>query len=95
MIKVSGSSDDLIEVWIKRPDGKIIEEEYGSFEKDTLFKFDDGTKLRMRYEHGTWRAHLEEGGTAPASVEPLINNDDYYSDLFTIETDIIQAIWRE
>ena len=94
MIKVSGYSDDIIEVTINK-NGKLIEEEFDSYDKDTLFQFDDGTKLRMTYEHGIWRAHIETGGTAPASVEPLITNDDYYSDLFTIETDIIQTMWKE
>lgn len=94
MIKVFGHSDDLIEVVIKK-DNNMIEEEYDSFEKDMLFAFDDGTKLRMTYQHGTWRAKVETCGTAYVAIEPLINNDDWYSDLFTIETDVIKNRWRE
>lgn len=95
MIKVYGSSDDLIEVTIRKNGGKLIEEEYDSYDKDSLFRFDDGTKLRMTYQHGTWRAKIEETGTARVAIEPLIENDDWYSDLFTIETDVIQARWKE
>lgn len=95
MIKVCGSSDDLIEITIRKNSGKLVEEEYDSYEKDTLFRFDDGTKLRMTYQHGTWRALVEETGTAKIAIDPLIRNDDWYSDLFTIETDVIQARWKE
>lgn len=95
MIKVCGSSDDLIEVTVRKNDGELIEEEFDSYDKDTLLKFDDGTKLRMTYQHGTWRAKIEETGTARIAVEPLIDKDDWYSDLFTIETNLIQAQWKE
>lgn len=95
MINVYGSSEDLIEVTISKKGGKLIEEEYDNYGKDALFRFDDGTKLRMTYQHGTWRAAVEEIGTAKISIEPLVENDNWYSDLFTIETDVIQARWKE
>lgn len=94
MIKVSGYSDDLIEIELVE-DGKTVwEEEYDSYGKDTLFKFDDGTKLRMTY-NGAWQAVVEKEGTAKHTIEKLIQNDDYYSDLFTIETDKIINVRKE
>ena len=96
MIKISGSSDDLIEVTIRNPARKeLTEDEFDSFGKSTVFKFDDGTKMRMVYKYGTWMAEILERGTAMISIEPLVNNDDWYSDLFTIETDIISSHWKE
>ena len=97
MIKVSGYSDDLIDVTIRIPEEgwQFNEQEYDCFDKDMLFRFDDGTKLRMTYQYGTWRALIEESGTAQISIEPLINNDDWYSDLFTIETNRILKYWKE
>lgn len=94
MIKVSGYSDDIIEIE-RIVEGKTVwEEEYDSYDRDTLFRFDDGTKLRMTY-NGSWQAVVEERGTAGHSIEKLESNGDYYSDLFTIHTDIIQAHWKE
>ena len=95
MIKISGYSDDLIEVVAKRDGHELYEEEYDSYDKDTVFEFDDGTQLRMTYQHGTWRAKVEKTGTAQIAIEPLIHNNDWYSDLFTIETDGILKQWRE
>ena len=94
MIKVSGYSDDIIEIE-RIVDGKTVwEEEYDSYDMDTLFRFDDGTKLRMTY-NGSWQAVVEERGAAGHSIEKLERNGDYYSDLFTIHTDIILAHWKE
>lgn len=94
MINISGYSDDIIEVAIRNDDGELTEEEYDSYDKDTLFEFDDGTRLRMTYR-GTWMAILEERGTAQVRIEPLVKNDDYYSDLFVIDTKGIQSIRKE
>ena len=79
MIKVCGYSDDLIEVVVKRDDHELYEEEYDSYNKDTVFEFDDGTQLRMTDQHGTWRAKVEKNGTAPIAIEPLIHNNDWSS----------------
>lgn len=94
MIKVSGWSDDLIEIERVENGKTVWEEEFDSYGKDTLFKFDDGTKLRMTY-NGAWQAVVEESGTAGHSIEKLESNGDYYSDLFTIHTDIVQNHWKE
>lgn len=73
MIKVSGYSDDIIEIE-RIVEGKTVwEEEYDSYDRDTLFLFDDGTKLRMTY-NGSWQAVVEERGTAGHSIEKLESN---------------------
>ena len=95
MIKISGSSDDLIEVMICKDGEEIIEEEYGSYDSDMMFEFDDGTRLRMTYSHGKWRAVVEKAGTALITINPLVNNDDWYSDDFSIMTDVIENRWKE
>ena len=95
MIKISGSSDDLIEVLLSLDGKPTIEDEYDSYQKDTLFRFADGTKLRMTYLNGTWRAIIEEAGTEMITIAPLVHNDDWYSDEFTIMTDVIMGRWKE
>ena len=94
MIKVSGYSDDIVEISRTNEEETVWEEEFDSYDMDTLFRFDDGTLLRMHYE-GAWKAYVQEAGTAHHMIMPLIAGDDYYSDLFTINTDIIQAHWKE
>ena len=94
MIKVSGYSDDLIEI-TTRENGVTVDQEFDSYDADTLVETNDGTKVRMSYRHGTWRALIEATGTAQIAVEPLINNDDWYSDMVTIEADSITSVWKE
>ena len=95
MIKISGSSNDRIEVVIYKGGVEIIEEEYYSYNSDMLFKFDDGTKMRMTYSHGTWRAVVEKVGTALIMINPLLKYDEWYSDDFSIVTDVIESRWNE
>ena len=94
MIKVSGYSDDIVEIVRTDEEKTVWEEEYDSYDQDTFFRFDDGTVLRMHYD-GAWKAYVTEAGTAHHMIMPMINNDDYYSDMFTIDTDIIHAHWKE
>lgn len=87
MIKVSGYSDDIVEI-----EGAIYwpgkNDEIDAYDQDVIIYFCDGTILRMTYD-GAWKAVVEKKGTAKYTIEKLIQNDDYYSDLFTIETDKI------
>lgn len=89
MIKVSGCSDDLIEIegdW---------EDEIGSYDMDTEITFDDGTVLLMRYgqdDEGSWRVKVLKKGSAAYTIEKLIDNGDYYSDLFSTEAESIIGI---
>ena len=84
MIKVSGYSDDLLEI----EGATLWDYEIGAYDQDVIIYFRDGTVLRMAYD-GAWKAVVEKEGTAKHTIEKLIRNDDYYSDLFTIETDKI------
>ncbi len=88
MIEVSGYSDDIVEF-----SGDVYDE-IDSYNEDTLIEFNDGTVLRMSYE-GHWAATVEREGSADYSIAKLIQNNDYYSDVFRIETDKIVRIWRE
>ena len=94
MIKVSGHSDDLIEIegdW---------EDEIGSFCADTKIIFDDGTELLMHYdENGTWKAKVLRAGTGAHVITRMENNGDYTSDLFEIDAEKVTGIrqvrvWR-
>ena len=89
MIKVSGYSDDVVEI-----EGAKRWDEISAYNHDVIIYFRDGTILRMTYD-GAWKAVVEAEGTAKHTIEKLIQNDDYYSDLFTIETDeIMNVMWR-
>lgn len=77
MIKVSGYSDDLIEI-----EGDC-EDEIGSFHLDTKIIFDDGTELLMHYD-GAWKAKVLRAGSSRIVITHLVKNGDYYSDLFEI-----------
>lgn len=84
MIKVSGYSDDVVEI----EGATLRDDEIDAYDQDVIIYFSDGTILRMTYD-GAWKAVIEKEGTAKHTIEKLIDNDDYYSDLFTIDTDQI------
>lgn len=90
MIKVSGYSDDVVEI----EGATLWNDEIDAYDHDVIIYFRDGTILRMTYD-GAWKAVIEKEGTAKHTIEKLIQNDDYYSDLFTIETDKIINVRRE
>ena len=83
MIKVSGYSDDIIEI-----DGDY-RDEIGSFRLDTKITFGDGTELLMHYD-GAWRAKVLRAGSGAYAITRLEKNGDYYSDLF--ETDAEKVV---
>ena len=85
MIQVSGWSDDLVEI-----DGDW-QDEIGCYEQIATIGFDDGTEIEMRYE-GPWKVKVIREGSADHRIEKLEENGDYYSDLFTIETDGIVSV---
>ena len=90
MIKVSGYSDDVVEI----EGATQRDDEIDAYDQDVIIYFRDGTILRMIYD-GAWKAVVEKEGKAKHTIEKLIQNDDYYSDLFTIETDKIINIRKE
>ena len=94
MIKISGYSDDVIVVEHIIGNKTAEEDEFDSYDKDTLFEFDDGTVLRMHYD-GTWKAITEKRGPAFSNTTALVNEDDYYSDEFSIDTNVIKKRWKE
>lgn len=87
MIQVSGWSDDLVEI-----DGDW-QDEIGCFGQTVNIEFDDGTEIEVKYDdNGTWKVKVLREGSADHRTERLINNGDYYSDLFTIEAGSITRI---
>ena len=94
MIKVSGYSDDIVVIEREEDGEQLWEEEYDSYDMDTLLRFGDGTKIRVTY-NGAWQIAVEENGTALHTIEKLVQDGDYYSDLFTIWTDAVAERWKE
>lgn len=86
MIQVSGYSDDLVEI-----DGDWVDE-IGCYEHVATIEFNDGTEIEMQYEGPMWKVKVIREGSADHRIEKLVENDDYYSDLFTIETDGIVSV---
>lgn len=91
MIQVSGWSDDLIEI-----DGDW-QDEIGCYGQTVNIEFDDGTEIEVKYDDnvdGAWKVKVLREGSADHRTEKLVDNDDYdyYSDLFTIETDGIVSV---
>lgn len=85
MIRVYGSSDDLIEI-----EGNIREEFY-SDDEGNLLAFSDGTVLRIIYsDEGVWRISLVTANSdSECSIEPAPEDDeDNYSDVATINNTI-------
>jgi len=86
MIQVSGWSDDLIEI-----DGDW-QDEIGCYGQIVNIEFDDGTEIEVKYDEGAWKVKVLREGSADHRTERLEKNGDYYSDLFTIETDRIVSV---
>ena len=88
MVKVYGSSDDLIEV-----EGDVSEEfnHYSGDDAEPRFlAFSDGTVLRIAYEKdGCWRSSPVAKGSAVYAHEPAIDSEgDNYSDVATLDGDV-------
>lgn len=87
MIMISGHSDDVVEIFGDWQD------EIGCFDQIVTIEFDDGTEIEMEYgDVGTWHVKVLREGSADYRIEKRINNGDYYSDLFAIETDSIVSV---
>lgn len=86
MIQVSGCSDDLVEI-----DGDW-QDEIGCYGQTVNIEFDDGTEIEVKYDEGAWKVKVLREGSADHRTERLVENGDYYSDLFTIETDGIVSV---
>ena len=89
-ISVYGASDDLVEV---EGAGKWADE-YDCYDQDVIIYFNDCTVLRMHYD-GAWKATVENKGASEYTITPLIESDDYYSDLFEIHDTWILNVRKE
>lgn len=86
MIRVYGSSDDLVEV-----DGDIREEfnciDIGD-DGGRYLGFSDGTVLHVDYTGGCWRIRREAKGTARYKHRSAVGpDDDNYSDRIELSSD--------
>ena len=88
MIKISGYSDDLIEI-----EG-AVNEEIDSFCVDTYIECEDGTVVRMSYIGGIWKAFVTKG-TADVSVTRLKDRSgDDYTDEVVVNVNAIKCWWH-
>jgi hypothetical protein len=79
MIKVSGASDDLIEI-----DGDISEE-FNPRERDELLAFSNGVLLRINYsKSGVWRIQPITKTECVEIVPAPEDDENNYSDVATI-----------
>lgn len=95
MLKIYGSSDDLIEI-----EGDIHEEftalrefDNGDGEDGGFLGLSDGTVLRIEYSNeGIWRIQPIFKGSGEFSIVQGTNDDDDYSDVATVDATIRWAI---
>lgn len=88
MIKIHGSSDDLVEIY----GSSYQEDEIGCWEKDVRIRFLDGTIIRIGYPKdgkAIWWIEVEKQGTAKQTLTSCDNEDSTcYSDIFEIDSEI-------
>lgn len=89
MVKVYGSSDDLVEI-----EGSIYDEdEIGCYGQDVIIKFCDGTVIRVGYskkDMAVWFIDIEKSGEAYKEIHFCNDeNSDIYSDIFEIDEEIV------
>lgn len=82
MIKVYGSSDDLIEV-----EGDVVEEfNPHDSDKADFLAFSDGTVLSIEYtSDGIWRINRVATGTAGYSKVEATDDEKNYTDTVTLD----------
>ena len=80
MVKIYGSSDDLIEI-----EGDIVEEFNHMDGEETFLAFSDGTVLSVEYTNaGIWRINRVKEGVASYKKVEATSPDDEYSDCVTL-----------
>lgn len=89
MIKVYGSSDDLIEIESDNKE-EFPSEEFLTYEESNVVAFSDGTLLEVRFDRwGVWRiAPLERG----PNFQSVTYTDDGSSDIALIEGRFIKWV---
>lgn len=88
MVKVSGASDDLVEI----ENSKYKGDEIGCYEHDVRIRFLDGTIIRVGYPKdglAIWWIEIEKQGTAENKLTICDDEDArIYSDIFEIDSEI-------
>ena len=88
MVKIYGCSDDLVEC----EGAEYPNDEIGCYNKDVLIAFEDGTVIKVGYpkaEGAIWWIERMNIGTADYAILYCHNeDDDPYSDIFVIDSDI-------
>ena len=88
MVKVYGTSDDLVEI----ENSKYKEDEIGCYDHDVRIRFLDGTVIRVGYPKdglAIWWVEIEKQGTAEYKLTVCDDEDErIYSDIFEIDSEI-------
>ncbi len=85
MIRISGYSDDLVEI------SGDVEDEIGAYDQDVRIWLDDGTVIRMTYnDNGTWVGVIEQVGIKTVKMKRLIDGDDFYSEELTTDAGFVR-----
>lgn len=88
MVKVYGTSDDLVEI----ENSKYKEDEIGCYDHDVRIRFFDGTVIRVGYPKdglAIWWVEIEKQGTAEQKLTICDDEDArIYSDIFEIDSEI-------
>lgn len=88
MVRIYGSSDDLLEI----EGSEYYENEIGCCDSDVVVEFYDGTIIRCGYakpDLAVWYINVVKEGTAPRDLLVCENeNADPYSDVFTIASEV-------
>ena len=88
MVKVYGTSDDLVEI----ENSKYKEDEIGCYDHDVRIRFLDGTVIRVGYPKdglAIWWVEIEKQGTAEYKLTVCYDEDErIYSDIFEIDSEI-------
>ena len=88
MVKIYGCSDDLVEI----EGAKYPDDEIDCFDRDVLIGFKDGTEIRVGYPKenmAVWWIEIEKtGGAAYAMNRCYDENEEIYSDVFSINSEV-------
>lgn len=90
MVRVFGYSDDLCEI-----EGSTYpEDEIGCYNKRVRLWFADGTVASVEYSpegrSGVWSILIEQYGTARKHLTICGSEDDFYSDVLDIDSEIVR-----
>ena len=89
-VKVYGASDDLVEI-----EGDIYEEFNPPYDSDgsSFLGFSNGVVLEVVYTDSVWRIRPATGGDLVKIEFAPADDDSNYSDVATVEGDILWAVF--